>query len=229
MRGDALSDKESLDDNLFKAAAHNHMESCINMLYQGADVNATNHEGVTALAAAALSGNAEIVELLIRHGANMQLPFPGGHSPLVSSYLAGHHNVVKIFIEHGCTIDSCDGSESATYEMMLLTNIETHYQSALWCQKAFKPEPEYIRLTNDDEYMLKVIIANKFVDSKSSKEEIDDFFELYKNNHHNNPLKDPIFFKDVMNYIAMKEPVYFKSIESSALEPIGDASFVTDA
>ena len=75
------------------------------MLKQGADVNASQGDGTTALHWAAMKGDAEMVQMLVTAGANLRattrlgayvplyLAAKGGHSAAVAGLLAGGADV----------------------------------------------------------------------------------------------------------------------------------------
>ena len=79
------------------------------LLSKGADVNAYNASGLTALAIAAKSGDAELVQFLIENNANLTLEDSEGNSPLALAALCGHTEVTRTLIEkykiHGYNID----------------------------------------------------------------------------------------------------------------------------
>ncbi len=55
------------------------------MIARGADVNAHNYKGQTALHCAARAGFVDIVSLLIEHGAKVDLRDRAGHTPLMAA------------------------------------------------------------------------------------------------------------------------------------------------
>ncbi len=79
-------------------AAHNPggVESCRVLLDRGANINATNVFGNTALMLAASNGCTDVVRLLLNRGANIALTNKKGHTAL---YLAGagrHDDIVAL-------------------------------------------------------------------------------------------------------------------------------------
>jgi outer membrane protein assembly factor BamB len=76
------ADKKALNDQLIQAAFQNDLETVKKALNDGADVNATDEYGRTALMLAAESlsvyGKKDIIEALVQHGADVSLKDPHG-------------------------------------------------------------------------------------------------------------------------------------------------------
>ena len=70
------------------------------LLGRGADVNATNHAGATALMRAAI--DPEKIALLLRHGAEVNVQSASGNTPLMlAARTADSHRAVRLLLEHG--------------------------------------------------------------------------------------------------------------------------------
>lgn len=81
----------------------------------GADVNKEDMFLGGPLLLAAILGNAQIVELLISHGASIETEdVATGTAPLHAAASQGHLSVVKILIEHGANIDAARTSDGET-------------------------------------------------------------------------------------------------------------------
>ncbi|WP_198021748.1 ankyrin repeat domain-containing protein [Mesorhizobium sp. WSM3224] len=68
-------------------------------LDQGAEVNEI--DGVTALYIACEGGNVELVGLLIKHGADVNLPVSWQRTPLYAANKGGHADIVKLLLDNG--------------------------------------------------------------------------------------------------------------------------------
>ncbi len=77
------------------------------LLDAGADVNAGNESGITALHAAA-KGTPEVVELLLEHGANIQAEDRWKQTPLHRAALAEQQEAADVLIRHGAALDVVD-------------------------------------------------------------------------------------------------------------------------
>lgn len=71
-----------------------------------ADVNAVEIRGKTSLHLAASYGKDDVVELLLRHGADVKVKSDGGWTPLHIACERGNVNIVKILLENGAEINA---------------------------------------------------------------------------------------------------------------------------
>jgi ankyrin repeat protein len=71
------------------------------LLSRGADVNATQHGGFTALHAAAQNGDAALAAMLLDQGADPNRKADDGRSPVAFSLDAGHLEVAALLRERG--------------------------------------------------------------------------------------------------------------------------------
>ena len=70
------------------------------LLARGADVNAKERRGQTALMWAAAEGHAEVVELLLKAGADFRTPLPdSGFTPLFFAVREGRTDVVRALLK----------------------------------------------------------------------------------------------------------------------------------
>lgn len=67
----------------------------------GVDVNWTDSEGRTALHMAVDRNNLEIVEFLIKHGANLNIQDHEGSTPLHYAALCEHKEMCATLLSHG--------------------------------------------------------------------------------------------------------------------------------
>jgi len=71
------------------------------LLHSGADVNARDRFGQTALMLAAHHGHAALVGLLIEHGADLNVRAKYGLSALMLSVIAGHTEIARQLVRAG--------------------------------------------------------------------------------------------------------------------------------
>jgi ankyrin repeat protein len=88
-------------------------EGVLRQLEAGLDPNPpTGHEGRSPLLAAATEGHAEIVEILLRHGADTEWRAADGERALVAAtrtaYLGGRAETVRLLLDAGSPISSPD-------------------------------------------------------------------------------------------------------------------------
>ena len=81
------------------------------LLRQAADVNAAQADGMTALHWAAENDAAELAEMLIYAGANLEAGTRmGAYRPLHLASKAGNRQVVRVLLEAGSDIDAATDS-----------------------------------------------------------------------------------------------------------------------
>ena len=83
---------------LHAAVARNNFEICKMLIENGADVNATQEQGISPLHSAAHRGNLKIVQLLVENGANIGAKMTNGQTALDFAEKDGHQ-AVKDYLE----------------------------------------------------------------------------------------------------------------------------------
>jgi len=81
-------------------------EAVENLLKEGADVNAKNCDGYTALILASSNGRTEIVKLLLEKGANVNAKDNNGETALHSASENGHTEIVAKLLEKGADVNA---------------------------------------------------------------------------------------------------------------------------
>ena len=90
------------DSPVADAAAHGDVETVRSLVKQGADVNAAQGDGMSALHWAAEEGGVELAEVLIQAGARVDaLTRLGSYTPLHLASQRGHAAVVKVLLAAG--------------------------------------------------------------------------------------------------------------------------------
>jgi ankyrin repeat protein len=82
------------------AASENHYEVAQWLIEQGADVNAADNYGTTALIVAATAGHHALVKLLLENGADLHVRDETGGAPLVNAVYFGHVETVRLLLDN---------------------------------------------------------------------------------------------------------------------------------
>lgn len=85
-----------------------HVEVVSNLLDDGEFID-QNYRGVTPLMAASISGNAQLVDVLLKRGATLDLRFhqSGGRTALMAACVGSHPAIVKTLLTAGAKTDLC--------------------------------------------------------------------------------------------------------------------------
>src|SRR6266566_4808041 len=92
---------QDLDAKLVDAAKARNTAEVLKLLGQGANANAKDKAGWTALFWAAFSGRTDIVRALLEKGANVNATDDSGKTPLISAAVRGHTDTVRTLLEKG--------------------------------------------------------------------------------------------------------------------------------
>ena len=86
------------DIALINAAKRGNIEAVKSALADGADMNANDADGWTALHQSAFYGPKEVVELLITRGANLNAKEKDGWTPLDQAAYGGNKEIAELLI-----------------------------------------------------------------------------------------------------------------------------------
>lgn len=93
-------------DQLLEAALQGHVKTLTFLLDHGVDVNFQDEQyGASALHAAAQGGREEIVKLLLKRGADVNLKSKEGNTPLMAAAYNHHESVVRILVTAGAEVN----------------------------------------------------------------------------------------------------------------------------
>jgi ankyrin repeat protein len=117
----------SLDDQLIIAADKGDTIAALKLISSGARVNATNttYEGVTPLMFAAQSGQTEMVILLMKLGADVDLKPYNGYTALISAIRNGYQETAECLIRYGADINLADNDK--TTPLMYAIAVDSFY------------------------------------------------------------------------------------------------------
>jgi uncharacterized protein len=89
---------------LANAVKGNNVQIVRDLLGRGADVNALDRYGQSALMLAAHAGHREIIETLIAHKADLDITAKFGLSALMLAVVAGHGEVAHLLVKAGADV-----------------------------------------------------------------------------------------------------------------------------
>ena len=100
---------DPIEDNLHLAVLRNDAEAVMTYLENGTDVNGVNKYGYTAIHNAACMGHADILRVLIRHGAdiNVRVGVPQ-KTVLMDAVLLGQQECARLLLEAGADVNAMD-------------------------------------------------------------------------------------------------------------------------
>ncbi len=101
----------SKDEQLLIAADGGDTAKVLNLIKQGADVDAKTWEGVTALMYATQNADLPMLKVLIRCGADPDLKPLNGNTALLASILNGTPDVTEFLIRNGASVDLGDNND----------------------------------------------------------------------------------------------------------------------
>jgi ankyrin repeat protein len=108
----AIGSAVSLEDELIEAVTRGDLVAIKTVLDKGANVNAKDVEGSTALMVAANEGQVQIVRLLLKKGADVNATSPyvagGGWTAVKAAACAGNSEVVRLLINKGSDVNAKD-------------------------------------------------------------------------------------------------------------------------
>jgi len=116
--GEAGIEAMSHDDynmELIDAAGNGDTETVALLLEKGADVDATDDFGTTALIRAADEGHTGSVALLLDRGADVNTTTDSGMTALIRAAEEGHTDTVVVLLEKGADVDIRVGCKKRTH------------------------------------------------------------------------------------------------------------------
>ncbi len=105
--------KKAATEQLWRIAETDRIDQVDALLETGADVNASNEHGMTALMRATANGRVRMVSVLLARGADPNALRNDKFTPLLLASFFGHDEIVKILVAHGADIDATSRSETS--------------------------------------------------------------------------------------------------------------------
>jgi ankyrin repeat protein len=100
--------KIELNEKLLEAAEQGKVDDVLALLLKGADANAHNYDGVSALMYASQNGFLDVVKVLVYNGANMNAKPWDGSTALIAATRFNHDDIMDYLIQQGADMNSKD-------------------------------------------------------------------------------------------------------------------------
>lgn len=104
--------------NLIRASSRGDITTVSALLKEGADINAADIYGRTALIEAAWGGHEKIVKLLIENEADVNFSDNSGYNALMRASEQGYSDIVSLLIKNSANVN-CRGKVKGTTPLML--------------------------------------------------------------------------------------------------------------
>jgi len=101
----ARQERRPVDLSLFTAAKNGEQQEVKALLDQGADINAKDDQGMTALHLAAQGGHTDVVEFLLSKDADINAQNIKGYTPLYSAIWKNDPNMVGLLVSKGADVN----------------------------------------------------------------------------------------------------------------------------
>ncbi|KAI2512192.1 serine/threonine kinase [Fragilaria crotonensis] len=106
---------ESKQTILIENAQKGNLDEVLELLREGANVNATNTSGETALILASRNGFADVVKALLKHhGVNVDIKSNNGNTALINASYTGHLSVVSALLKYDRVEVNIKGEHGST-------------------------------------------------------------------------------------------------------------------
>mmetsp|Transcript_895 Transcript_895/g.1738 ORF Transcript_895/g.1738 Transcript_895/m.1738 type:complete len:196 (+) Transcript_895:57-644(+) len=102
---------------LMNAAHEGDMVEVLKLVSQGADLDATDDFGWTAVRFAARNGQVNVINTLIQRGCDMNKASVTGRTPLMSAVGNGHERVVELLMRSGADPKAMDKDGLTAYDI----------------------------------------------------------------------------------------------------------------
>ena len=99
-----------INDRLLNASSQSNNIQVINEINNGANINAQNPNGITALMYASMYGNLDLVYTLVDLGVNLNIQNHNGETALISAIINRNRNIIVELIHAGTNVNIRDNT-----------------------------------------------------------------------------------------------------------------------
>lgn len=136
-----ISEQTGYNENLFEAAKRGDLDEVNCLLASGAEVNAKQYNGTTALMEASVNGHKEVVLALLNMGADVNAKAKDGYTALMVASLNGHKEIVQALLDKGASEITDTANPVAyffttsTYKLILMSIFTLGFYDIYWFYK----------------------------------------------------------------------------------------------
>jgi len=171
----ALTRPNASTERLWQIAESGELSELDAILKKGANINGSNHNGVSALMRAAAAGRHDMVERLLQYGAEVDAHRDDGFTPLLLATFFGHLETVQMLVEHGANLDQttrCGNTAEGWAKARAFGEIAEYLRDARRVRKT--PAPVLFKSSPERTQTKPVVVAGVFSEQarKSSAEPV---------------------------------------------------------
>jgi ankyrin repeat protein len=127
-----------INEEFVLAAGEGRIDDVKKLLVVGADINAIDSNGNTALCFAAYWGQSSVVRFLVEAGASLEMKDEqSGWTPLIAAIGMGQFDVVQFLLESGADIDNVDRDGQTALMLAATLNFSAKYPGSRLFPKNF--------------------------------------------------------------------------------------------
>jgi ankyrin repeat protein len=115
--------KESKRDIFIEAIENDNSGVISDMLDKGISADIKDESGIPVLCIAARDGHIEIMELLLKHGANVNIRYEN-NSPLMFAVINGSYDGLKLLLDHGADVNAKGANKNTPLIVQAISNPE---------------------------------------------------------------------------------------------------------
>ncbi len=129
--------KANTNLRLVRAIIDNNLKAVIELIAQGANVNAADCQKSTPLMIAAYKGHTDIVALLLKNRANIHAANSDGNTPLIFAAQNGHKEAVELLLKSGADFTAKNADNKTASELAKTQEIKEILEKATQTARLF--------------------------------------------------------------------------------------------
>ncbi len=181
---------DSVNLDLLIASESGNINSLLESIRSGADVNTSTYQGVTPLMYAAQANNIEILKILLHNGADPNIRPANGKTALISAAIFNNTDIAEMLIQYGADIDTCDDYSvnpliyAAAYGYYILTDMLIYYGAEIDKRDADSTNAIIIAALNGKTNIVDLLIQKGVDINSSDKNDFTPLIVAVQNGHY---------------------------------------------